>query len=192
MENVITIVSGLPRSGTSLMMKMLEAGGMSVVMDGVREADVDNPKGYYEYEPAKTIKQDKSWLPGTRGKVFKMVSMLLVELPPDFRYKVIFMRRNIDEVLASQRKMLQRLNKRVADEDKMRELYAKHLTQIDSWLAGQGNVESMTVLFNNLFQNPQTEIEQITEFLGGRLDAGKMREVIDVTLYRNRAESQNS
>lgn len=192
MENIITIVSGLPRSGTSLMMKMLEAGGMSVVMDGVREADVDNPKGYYEYEPAKTIKQDKSWLPGTRGKVFKMVSMLLVELPPDFRYKVIFMRRNIDEVLASQRKMLQRLNKRVADEDKMRELYAKHLTQIDSWLAGQGNVESMTVLFNNLFQNPQTEIEQITDFLGGTLDAGKMREVIDVTLYRNRAESQSS
>jgi LPS sulfotransferase NodH len=188
MENVITVVSGLPRSGTSLMMKMLEAGGMSVVMDGVREADVDNPKGYYEYEPAKTIKQDKSWLPRTRGKVFKMVSMLLVELPPDFRYKVIFMRRNIDEVLASQRKMLQRLNKRVADEDKMRELYAKHLKQIDAWLARQGNVESVNVLFNNLFQNPETEIAQITDFLGGALDAGRMREVIDVTLYRNRAE----
>src|SRR5437899_6081528 len=101
MDSEIVIVSGLPRSGTSLMMQMLDNGGVAVVTDNLRTADTDNPRGYYEFEQVKKIKQDASWLPGTRGKAFKMVSQLLYDLPPDEKYRVIFMQRNLDEVLLS-------------------------------------------------------------------------------------------
>ncbi|HLB25802.1 MAG TPA: adenylyl-sulfate kinase, partial [Nitrospirota bacterium] len=104
-KGFVTIVSGLPRTGTSLMMKMLEAGGMPVVTDSIRGADVDNPNGYYEFEKVKEIKKDKAWLMDARGKAFKMVSMLLPDLPREFRYKVVFMEREMSEVLASQKKM---------------------------------------------------------------------------------------
>src|SRR5438045_2458230 len=99
MDSEIIIVSGLPRSGTSLMMQMLENGGVDVVTDNVRTADADNPRGYYEFEPVKKIKQDTSWLPATRGKAFKMVSQLLYHLPPSERYRVLFMERDLDEML---------------------------------------------------------------------------------------------
>src|SRR5713101_4497721 len=105
----IIIVSGLPRSGTSLMMQMLENGGVEVMTDNTRTADTDNPRGYYEFEKVKKIKQDSSWLPLTRGKAFKMVSQLLYDLPPGERYRIIFMGRDLDEVLLSQEKMLERL-----------------------------------------------------------------------------------
>src|SRR5215469_786300 len=111
MSSEIIIVSGLPRSGTSLMMQMLENGGVEVVKDEVRTADTDNPRGYYEFERVKKIKQDTSWLPGTRGKAFKMVSQLLYDLPPSERYRVLFMERDLDEMLLSQEKMLTRLNR---------------------------------------------------------------------------------
>src|SRR5437773_3088560 len=101
----ITIVSGLPRSGTSLMRKMLEAGGIEPATDNIRGADLDNPKGYYEFEKVKTIAEDSSWLPETRGKAFKMVSILLRNLPPNQRFKLIFMWRETGEVLASQSKI---------------------------------------------------------------------------------------
>src|SRR5438445_13894335 len=105
----IIIVSGLPRSGTSVMMQMLENGGVEVLTDNLRTADTDNPRGYYELEPVKRIKRDASWLPQTRGKAFKMVSQLLYDLPPGESYRIIFMERDLDEVLASQEKMLRRL-----------------------------------------------------------------------------------
>src|SRR6516165_1289807 len=109
MISEIVIVSGLPRSGTSLMMQMLDHGGVPVVTDHIRSADTDNPKGYYEFEQVKTIKRDTSWLPATRGKAFKMVSQLLYDLPPGETYRIIFMERDLDEVLLSQEKMLTRL-----------------------------------------------------------------------------------
>ena len=108
MNSVITIVSGLPRSGTSMMMRMLEAGGMEVVTDNIRKANGDNPHGYFEFEKVKKIKEDSSWLDETFGKVFKMVSMLLYELPSDKNYKIIFMKRNMKEIMASQRIMLKK------------------------------------------------------------------------------------
>ncbi len=110
-RDFITVVSGLPRTGTSMMMKMLEAGGMGVVADNVRQADIGNPEGYYEFEKVKEIKEDISWLAGAQGKVFKMVSMLLYDLPKDFHFKVVFMERDLDEVLISQRKMLDMMGK---------------------------------------------------------------------------------
>ena len=97
----IIVVSGLPRSGTSLMMQMLERGGVEVVTDNIRTADTDNPRGYYEFEQVKKIKGDASWLPGTRGKALKMVSQLLYELPASERYRIIFMERDLDETILS-------------------------------------------------------------------------------------------
>ncbi len=105
-QDVITIVSGLPRSGTSMMMSMLEAGGIGSVVDGIRKADDDNPKGYFEFERVKQLKKDSSWLVEATGKVVKVISQLLRDLPPSYQYKVIFVRRNINEILASQTQML--------------------------------------------------------------------------------------
>ncbi len=110
LDSQIVVVSGLPRSGTSLLMQMLAAGGLEVVSDHLRAADVDNPRGYFEFERVKQIQKDSSWLPAARGKALKMISQLLYHLPPTERYRVIFMRRNLDEVIASQEKMLQRRN----------------------------------------------------------------------------------
>ena len=107
LDSQIVVASGLPRSGTSLLMQMLDAGGLEVVSDHVRAADIDNPRGYYELERVKQIQKDDSWLPAMRGKAFKMVSQLLYHLPPTEGYRVIFMRRNLEEVIASQEKMLQ-------------------------------------------------------------------------------------
>jgi len=108
-DETITVVSGLPRSGTSMMMQMLGAGGLAVLTDGKRGADADNPRGYYEYEAVKSLGQDASWLASAGGKAVKIVSALLIHLPDGFDYRVIFMRRPIAEVLASQRAMLDRL-----------------------------------------------------------------------------------
>src|SRR5215211_3521881 len=104
----LTIVSGLPRSGTSMMMRMLETGGLPVLTDHVRTPDDDNPNGYYEFEAVKQTKEDDSWLEGTEGKAVKMVYRLLYDLPADHSYRVLFMRRKLEEVLASQRVMLER------------------------------------------------------------------------------------
>src|SRR6516225_5664390 len=95
MMDAIIIVSGLPRSGTSLMMQMLDNGGVPVVTDNIRTADTDNPRGYYEFERVKKIKQDASWLPATRGKAVKMVSQLLYDLPPSEKYRIIFLERDL-------------------------------------------------------------------------------------------------
>ena len=114
LQNEIIIVSGLPRSGTSLMMQMLDNGGVPVVTDNIRTPDTDNPRGYYEFEQVKKIKEDVSWLPATRGKAFKMVSQLLYELPASETYRVIFMERDLDEMIRSQEKMLSRLGKPTA------------------------------------------------------------------------------
>jgi hypothetical protein len=187
----ITIVSGLPRSGTSMMMRMLEAGGMEVVTDNIRKADKDNPKGYYELEKAKKIKEDSSWLESTQGKVFKMVSMLLYDLPKDKRYKVIFMKRNMQEILTSQRRMLERQNpdKAGIDYEKMGRLYEKHLKDIDPWFETQENIDVVYISYNDLIENPRDNIEKCNRFLGNRLDVDKMVRVIDKSLYRNRADA---
>src|SRR5947208_15012411 len=104
----ITIVTGLPRSGTSVMMQMLSAGGLPPLTDGLRQPDEDNPRGYFEFEPVKQIRRDTAWLQLAVGKAVKMVHLLLPELPLDqnHRYRVIMMRRDLSDVLASQNKML--------------------------------------------------------------------------------------
>src|SRR5438067_9503936 len=143
----VFVVSGLPRSGTSLMMQLLDAGGIEVVTDQVRAADTDNPRGYYEFERVKKIKQDAAWLPGTRGKVFKMVSQLLYDLPSTERYRIVFMERDLDEVLDSQEKMLRRLGRPAAPRDEMIRAYTLHLNRLHRWLADQAHMAVLRVRY---------------------------------------------
>lgn len=187
----IIVVSGLPRSGTSMMMKMLEAGGLAPVQDGIRSADGDNPKGYYEFERVKQLdKGDVAWLPDAVGKVVKVISALLVHLPDGYEYKVLFMRRNIDEVLASQAKMLVNRNEdKSVDDATMKALYRKHLKQVFAWTARKENVDVLDVDYALMVSDPVSLIPKINAFLGGNLDTTAMAAIVDPSLYRNRASA---
>src|SRR5487761_707950 len=172
-EHVI-IVSGLPRSGTSLMMQMLDNGGVAVVTDGIRTADTDNPKGYYEFERVKGIKRDASWLPETRGKAFKMISQLLYDLPSSERYRILFMERDFDEMLASQEKMLERLGKPAAPRDEIERAYTMHLNRLHEWLARQANIELLRISYNQLLAEPLEHAQRVRQFLGGEVNVERM------------------
>jgi RNase adaptor protein for sRNA GlmZ degradation len=185
-QNEIIIVSGLPRSGTSLMMQMLENGGVTVVSDNIRTADTDNPRGYYEFERVKKIKEDVSWLPATRGKAFKMVSQLLYELPPTETYRVIFMERDLDEMIRSQEKMLARLGKPAAPAEAIKQHFTRHLEKLRAWLAEQGNFEVLYVRYKEVVEDPREQAERISAFLPGKADAASMAGTVDPALYRNR------
>ncbi|MCY2928364.1 MAG: sulfotransferase [Planctomycetota bacterium] len=185
----IVIVSGLPRSGTSLMMQMLAGGGLEAMTDNTRAADVDNPRGYYELEQVKSIKRDASWLNQAVGKVFKMVSLLLYDLPADRRYRVIFVERNLDEILASQGKMLQRLGRPAGNADEMRRSFTTHLVKLNAWLGQQGHIDVLRVGYHDLLASPLAQAERINQFLGGALDTAKMAAAVDPSLYRNRKQA---
>jgi hypothetical protein len=183
----LTIVSGLPRSGTSLMMKMLEAGGMEVVVDNIRAADIDNPRGYYEFEPVKQTKNDSSWIAPALGKAVKMVYLLLLDLPPDYDYRVVFMRRNLDEVLASQKAMLDRLGKTSPlDDAKMAALFRDQLAKFDAWSQGRPNLRLLDVSYNAAVAEPLPIAHVVNDFLGGGLNTEAMSQIVDPSLYRNR------
>jgi len=186
-NDTIVIVSGLPRCGTSMMIQMLEAGGMPIVTDNIRKADEDNPRGYYEFEKAKTIKEDTSWLEDCRGKVFKMVSALLYYLPAGKNFKIIFMRRNIAEMLASQRAMLRRLDRNDDLSDKkMHKKFEEHSRKMENWLKRQCNIEVIYVSYNETIRNPGKHATVVNRFLGGRLDEEKMANVVKKSFYRQR------
>lgn len=184
----VVVVSGLPRSGTSMMMKMLEAGGLPVLVDHVREPDEDNPKGYYEFERVKQIEHDQAWLQEAQGRAVKMVSELLKHLPDGYDYKVVFMRRKMDEILASQKKMLARQGKPTdqVSNEKLAALFEKHLGQIKAWVARQPNVDVLYVSYNEILSAPREEIRRVNRFLGDALDEEAMVGVIDRSLYRQR------
>ncbi|HKI21569.1 MAG TPA: sulfotransferase domain-containing protein [Isosphaeraceae bacterium] len=186
MSKHVIIVSGLPRSGTSLMMQMLDQGGVEVVTDNIRSADTDNPRGYYELEQVKKIKNDVSWLPATRGKAFKMVSQLLYELPPTERYRIIFMERNLHEMLVSQEKMLARLNKPAAPRAAIERAFIEHLRKLRAWLASQPNIDLLYVSYNELLVGPEEQAKRVSTFLEGQPDAARMAGTVDSSLYRNR------
>jgi hypothetical protein len=185
-EKEIVVVSGLPRSGTSLMMQMLDRGGLAVVTDNIRAADTDNPRGYYELEQVKRIKDDVSWLPATRGKAFKMVSQLLYELPANESYRVIFMERDLDEMILSQEKMLARLGKPAAPSAVIKDHFSKHLAKLRDWLAAQQNIQLIFIRYSDLVEHPEVEAKRVSEFLDGRVEAGPMAKSVDPSLYRNR------
>ena len=189
----IVVVSGLPRSGTSMAMKMLDVGGLPLVTDGLRTADEDNPKGYYEFEPVKGLKEqkDKSWLREARGQGIKVISFLLDELPPENNYKVLFMRRNLTEILASQTKMLDRRGETSETEDeRMMALWNAHLEKISFQLRFRPWFETLTLEYAQILAEPREHARLVARFVGKGLDVSKMAEVADRSLYRNRASAQ--
>jgi hypothetical protein len=184
----ITIVSGLPRSGTSMTMKMLEAGGIPPLTDHIRTADSDNPEGYYEFERVKKLREgDAAWLPDAQGKSVKVIAALLTHLPSEHEYRVLFMRRKIEEVLASQARMLEnRDEESKVDDATMAELFKKHLKQVRAWMNSQPNLLYLDLDYNAMLSDPDPYIRQVNQFLGGNLDEEKMKAVIDPALYRQR------
>ncbi len=185
----VVVVSGLPRSGTSMMMKMLEAGGIPPVTDELRTADDDNPKGYYEFERVKQMdKGDVAWVKDAPGKVVKVISALLKHLPKDQTYQVIFLRRHMSEILASQRKMLIH---RGEDPDKMDDtqmaaLFERHVQQVEQWLAKQPNMEVLYIHYSDVMADPLAAANTISRFLGRDMDVQAMAQTADPNLYRNR------
>jgi len=191
-SKTVIVVSGLPRSGTSMMMKMLEAGGLGILTDNLREADANNPKGYYEFERVKQMKDgDFAWLPEAVGKVVKIVTGLITYLPSDYKYKIIFMKRDLEEVLSSQKKMLGRLGKEDDNipDDKMGKVYEEHLKQVKGWLVRQPNIEMLYVNYNTMVADPMESLQKVNEFLGGNMDVKVMAGVVDKELYRERNKS---
>jgi hypothetical protein len=188
-QEPVIVVSGLPRSGTSMMMKMLEAGGIEVLQDHIRVPNEDNPKGYYEFERVKKLPEgDTAWLDQAVGKVVKIITQLVIHLPDSHSYRVLVMRRSIPEILASQAKMLERRGEAgggVSDEQ-MTALFEKHLKQVYAWMDQRPNVEYLDVSYNEALADPMPTIEQIQAFLGGKLDMAAMAAMVDPSLYRNR------
>ena len=186
----IYIVSGLPRSGTSMMMKMLEAGGMVPLIDNIKTPDEDNPKGYYEFERVKQLSEDASWLGGARGKVVKIISMILFDLPSEFEYKMVFMERRMDEILASQAVMLKRRGQSAGDvsDHELSVKFNVHLKKIKSWLGRQSNIKVLYENYNELLEHPRKGIGRISAFVDHTLDEDKMAAVIEPTLYRQRKD----
>ena len=184
----IVIGTGLPRSGTSMMMKMLEAGGVPALCDGQRAADRDNPNGYYEFEAVKKTRQDSRWLQQAMGKAVKMVYSLLYDLPAGRQYKVIFMRRDLSEILASQNQMLKNMNlsSRV-DDARMATLFDAEITRFRKWIVTSKQIDFVEVPYNDIASGNLIPLKQINSHLGGRLNTAAMAAVVDSSLYRNRA-----
>jgi hypothetical protein len=170
-------------------MRMLELGGLPVVTDGVRAADLSNPGGYYELERVKELDKggDASWLRNARGKAVKIISLLLTYLPESYDYKVIFMRRDLDEIITSQNKMLEARGEAPgSDDSRLKARYIEHLAQIERFLARRACFSTLMLQYSDMVSNPAQEAARINRFIGGSLDATKMAAVADHTLYRNR------
>jgi hypothetical protein len=191
-QQPIIVVSGLPRSGTSMMMRMLAEGGLSILTDELRRADDDNPNGYFELEVVKQLREgDSAWLKDAHGKVVKVISSLLEFLPQENHYKIIFMERDSRETLASQKKMLDHRGQeaKLSDEE-MEQQFQSHLAATKPWLVRQPNMEVLYVNYNALMAEPKPFCERITNFLDLPLDQSHMLDVPDTQLYRNRVGSE--
>lgn len=188
-DTVITVVSGLPRSGTSLMMQMFRAGGAEILADEIRTADADNPRGYFEYEMVKYLHRSNTFLEQAVGKVMKVVSLQLFYLPEHYTYNVIFMRRDLKEILASQKKMLAR--QRQADSevedlimvDKLR----THLSKVLLWLEDRDNIRTLSVSFRDVLHDPWGQASRINRYYCNGLDPNAMARVVDYSLYRQKS-----
>ena len=187
------MVSGLPRSGTSLMMQMLEAGGVPVLTDGQRAADQHNPRGYFEFEAVKYTRTDPSWLTRAEGKAVKVVHLLL-PLPVDREYRVILLQRDLIEVIASQRAMLQQQGRPTATmpDTRLAEVFARQLDEVRRWLSSNQNLRVLHLQHRDIIETPLPVAQQIATFLGGDLDAERMAAAVESKLYRQRQTRPSS
>src|SRR5215510_7427392 len=188
---MIVIVSGLPRSGTSLMMQMLQAGGIPLLIDDHRPADTDNPNGYWEYEPVKRLQQDSSWMHKAEGQTVKVVSALLQYLPSQYIYKIIFMQRPIQEVLASQAVMLERRGAQggKTDDQTLGSVFAQHLDHIERWLTIQKHITVLPVNYHETIADPEATAIRVAQFLDLPLVVEEMARVVDPRLHRQRGST---
>ncbi len=187
-SSIITIVSGLPRSGTSMMMSALQNGGMALLIDDVRIADQNNPRGYYEYQPVKKLEKGSThWLRLARGKAVKIISVLLEYLPDCYQYRVIFMERDMDQVLASQARMLEREgreDKHPVSDVELKQNYERHLLQVKAWLGDKGWIQPLFVSYNQILCQPIQEFVKVAAFLDHKVAPERMAQVVDFQLYR--------
>jgi len=184
----VTIVTGVPRSGTSLVMQMLAAGGLPPLSDGVRGPDADNPRGYFEFEPAKSLARDAGWLPRAAGRAVKLAHPLLAALPPGPSYRVLLVRRRFDEVLASQRVMLARRGETpdAAEDARLLPALEAQLARLERELSARPDVAWLSLAHAELLREPALAAARINHFLGGGLDAGAMAACVDPALHRQR------
>ena len=189
MTPFVTVVSGAPRSGTSLMMQMLGAGGMELLTDGVRRADRDNPRGYFELEAARRLPADAQWLERAVGRAVKLVHVLVPRLPARHSYRILLMRRDWSEVLASQRAMLARRSgvPDGPDEDRLAEIFDAQLAEVERWTASRSEAQLLRVDYNALVAHPLPVAREVSAFLEGRLDAEDMAAAVLPGLYRQRS-----
>ena len=189
----IVVVSGLPRSGTSMMMQMLQAGGLEILTDEVRTPDGSNPKGYFELEAVKDLDKGSTpaWLVGAPGKVVKVVSSLVRWLPERYDYQVIFMQRDLDEVILSQNKMLAERGSRQDDgqNQRLKQLYQTHVEDTLRLLRGRRSVSTLVVDYAETLARPADTARRIDRFLQGRLDVERMAAAADPGLHRNRRKT---
>lgn len=185
---MIYIVSGLPRSGTSMVMKMIEAGGLDILTDHLRKPDTDNPKGYCEYEPVKALAKNAQWVYDVDEKGIKVISHLLPYLPADLEYKVLFVLRPIEEILASQAKMLERRGEPIDGraEPALARKFRDHLYSVRLWIARQAHMECLFLKYGDIIAAPLEKAVQIAAFLGRPCDVEAMASVVDSRLYRNK------
>ncbi len=190
----VVVVSGLPRSGTSMMMQMLHAGGLGILTDAVRTPDGSNPKGYFEFEAVKDLDKGGSlaWLVDARGKGVKIVSSLLRWLPETYSYQVVFMLRNLDEVVASQNKMLadRGAPQDEAQNSRIRELYQTHIDDTVRLLRTRSCFSTLVVDYGGTLTRPDDTARRVESFLRRRLDVDRMAAAADPALYRNRTKSR--
>lgn len=189
-DSIVTIVTGLPRSGTSMMMQMLAAGGMPLLCDGLRQPDRNNPRGYFEFESAKRLQSDSSWLSAARGKAVKVVAQLLPNLPKG-NYRLVFMDRDLDEVVHSQREMLRRSGaaEPTMSDDQLKNIFARQILMLAKILK-RSRVPVLRVLHRQCVEEPATVAGELNRFLGGKLDATAMARAVEPNLYRQRSDSQ--
>lgn len=185
---MITIVSGLPRSGTSLMMQMLVAGGMSALSDGERKADTDNPRGYLEWERIKQLPKDPGCIAEAEGKVVKVISQLLPSLPNGHEYRVIFMQRPLPEIMKSQDEMLKRRGNYDAavDTSPIEGAFQRHLIEVNQWMASQPNMRVFRIHYHRILREAKTVAQDVARYLDMPLDLVAMADQVDGSLYRNR------
>lgn len=185
LADTLVVISGIPRSGTSLLMQMLKAGGMEILSDQKREPDRNNPKGYLEFEAVKKLAQDNSCLRGQTGKAVKVISHLLKHLPDgEQKYKIIFVNREMNEIIKSQRRMLKKDEKKYSRP--LIKAFLKELKSVKKWVKSEPDKELINVQYKTLIKNPLKDIEKIIEFLEVPLDKGKMKEAVDPSLYRSK------
>lgn len=184
----IVIVSGLPRSGTSMMMRMLDAGGLPVITDGRRGPDESNPRGYYELTVVKELgtSADRRWLAAARGKALKVVSSLVEHLPEGYNYQVIFMRRDLDEVIASQNRMLALAGESADAAVNLREQYERHVQRVLGLIDRRSRFAALQVDYGDVLRRPLEEATRVRTFLKRPLDVRAMAAAVDQQLYRNR------